>query len=368
MSDKIKNIILPVLAATILLGAGLWITFAPQQEYSASERRALAKRPKVTMETILSGRFQSEFEAFTQDQFPLRDGFRTVKAVFSQNVVMKKDNHKLYYEDGYLVKMEYPMNIDMLDNSVNRFSYLNEKYLKPNGITPYLVIVPDKNYFLAGEKGYLSMDYEALMNYVSTEAAFMKNIDIRPFLEIGDYYYTDTHWRQEQIVDVAEEIANQMGVDISAEYTTQETEIPFYGVYYGQAALPVAPDKLFYLTTDEMKDCIVTNYDTGVAEDASIYNLEKAQGKDGYELFLEGSTALITIENPHAKTDKELVIFRDSFGSSIAPLFLPAYSKITLVDIRYIQSGMVGNFVSFENADVLFLYSSLLLNSSLAFK
>ena len=27
------------------------------------------------------------------------------------------------------------------------------------------------------------------------------------------------------------------------------------------------------------------------------------------------------IENPEAETDKELVIFRDSFGSSIAPFF-----------------------------------------------
>ena len=35
---------------------------------------------------------------------------------------------------------------------------------------------------------------------------------------------------------------------------------------------------------------------------------------DMYEIFLGGSKSLISIENPNAKTDRELVMFRDSFG------------------------------------------------------
>jgi hypothetical protein len=87
-----------------------------------------------------------------------------------------------------------------------------------------------------------------------------------------------------------------------------------------------------------------------------------------YELFLGGNSPLVTIENPNAKEEKELVIFRDSFASSLAPLLIPGYSKISLVDIRYMQSDYVGNFVDFENADVLFLYSPSLLNAASAFK
>ena len=62
------------------------------------------------------------------------------------------------------------------------------------------------------------------------------------------------------------------------------------------------------------------------------------------------------------------MIFRDSFGSSLAPLLIESYDKITLVDIRYIQSGMLGNFIDFDSQDVLFIYSSGLLNNSLAMK
>ena len=74
------------------------------------------------------------------------------------------------------------------------------------------------------------------------------------------------------------------------------------------------------------------------------------------------------IENPMATTDKELVLFRDSFGSSIAPLLAQGYKKVSVVDIRYIQSNFVGSFVDFENKDVLFLYSTTLINNSSAMK
>ena len=81
-------------------------------------------------------------------------------------------------------------------------------------------------------------------------------------------------------------------------------------------------------------------------------------------MFLSGASPLIVIENPNAETDKELVVFRDSFGSSMAPLLVSDYRKVTLVDTRYIAPRLIGNFVSFDGADVLFLYSMLVLNQS----
>ena len=46
------------------------------------------------------------------------------------------------------------------------------------------------------------------------------------------------------------------------------------------------------------------------------------------------------------------------------PLLVEDYAKITLVDIRYIYSGVLGNYIEFEDQDVLFLYSTLVLNNS----
>ena len=72
------------------------------------------------------------------------------------------------------------------------------------------------------------------------------------------------------------------------------------------------------------------------------------------------------IKSPLAGTQKRLIIFRDSFTSSLAPLLLEAYQEIILVDTRYISSTLLGEYVDFEKPDtqILFLYNTLLLNNS----
>ena len=137
----------------------------------------------------------------------------------------------------------------------------------------------------------------------------------------------------------------------------------FYGVYYGQLGKNVEPDTIKYLTNDTINNAVTYNYETN--KESTIYDKTKADSSmDKYDLFLSGSTPIIEIRNKEASTDKELIIFRDSFGSSIAPLFTQAYKKITLIDTRYISSDLISNYVSFSNQDVLFLYSTLIINES----
>ena len=117
-----------------------------------------------------------------------------------------------------------------------------------------------------------------------------------------------------------------------------------------------------YLETPALESCTVCDYETG--ETIPVYALEKVGGRDPYELFLSGSKSLLTIENPRATTDRALILFRDSFGSSLAPLLVDGYAKITLVDIRYISPALLDRFIAFDDQDVLFLYSVSILNSS----
>lgn len=213
-------------------------------------------------------------------------------------------------------------------------------------------------------------------------APYMSYIDIFPSLSADAYYRTDTHWKQECLLDTADVLLAAMkntsshasaGASVppkaSSEdslegYTLHTLDIPFYGVYHGHSALKLPADTIYYLTSDVLDQCIVTSYSSGKPVQKELYNMQKASGRDAYEMFLSGSEAFLTLENPLADTKKELVIFRDSFGSSLAPLLLKDYAKITLIDIRYIQSAYIGNFITFHDQDVLFLYSTLLLNNS----
>jgi hypothetical protein len=240
--------------------------------------------------------------------------------------------------------------------------------MKNSDVRVYLSIVPDKGYYLAESNGYASMDYQELFNIMKRYTKFADYIDLSRVLEIHDYYKTDLHWQQENLVKVAEIISDALGgsTEITPTYTKVDADTPFLGAYYGQSALPMEADPLVYLTNDMIESCTVYNAVTG--DTTAVYNKDKLIGKDPYDLFLSGNSAVLVIDNPMVETKKELVIFRDSFGSSLVPLLLGEYSKVTLIDIRYISSDLIGDYVTFDNQNVLFLYSTTVLNSSSMFK
>ncbi len=359
---KKKYIVTTVVTAVFLLGVSLFAWIKPADEFSLSERRKLNQFPELSFNTVVSGSFMQNFEKYTLDQFPLRDKLRTIKALVALNIFCESENNDIYIHDGYTSKIEYPLNEDSVIRAGERFKYVYDKYLKDTGTKNYLAIIPDKNFFLAEESKMLSLDYEKMFSLIKENADFLTYIDITQDLKLEDFYKTDTHWKQENLISLAEKIGNEMGVSIDAEYTEKILDKEFYGVYYGQSALPLESERIKYLTNDVLDNCIVYDHQNG--KEISVYDLEKGIGKDPYELFLSGPLSLVTIENKNAKTNKELIVFRDSFGSSIAPLFVDGYSKITLVDIRYIHPDLLGKYIEFNSQDVLFMYSTSVLNNS----
>lgn len=365
MDNKNKSMMYSLVVGILFFGLTLWVWLKPADDFSATERRVLNQFPELSLETIFNGKFMTEFEEYTLDQFPLRDGFRGVKALTHFYVFGQTDNNDVYMVDGYVSKLDYPLSQNAMDKAVRKFTSIYNTYIKGTDANVYTAWIPDKNYFLAEENGYLAYDYEKMYRYLNENLDFATNIEIRDLLSIEDYYRTDTHWKQETILDVAQHLGSSMGVDLQAEYKSVSLDTPFYGVYYGRLALPVEPDQITYLDHEMFTDCTIINHET--RKEIPMYDMELATGRDPYEMYLSGSISVITIENPSATTDKELVIFRDSFGSSLAPLLVEGYSKITLIDARYINELMIGKFVEFTNQDVLFLYSTGVLNNQTAF-
>lgn len=368
MNEKLKNIITVSILAVFLFGLSIWCWIKQPSSYSDSERRVLATLPEFSRQTVFSGEFMSNFESYAADQFPIRDRFRSVKSFSELRLFGRLETNGLYEKDGYLSKIEYPYNKEMLTHASNHFRSIYDKYISGNETNIYFSIVPDKNYFLADKSGRISLDYNNLVEDIKNDTEYMKYIDIFNQLTLEDYYKTDTHWKQESIQDVANIILSAMGNEPSAVYETQTLDYNFYGVYYDQLALPSEPDTIKFLTNEMLESCTVISYNTGIPVAAEIYDIDKVFSKDPYEMFLGGATPLIVINNPSASSNKELIIFRDSFGSSLAPLLVESYSEITLIDTRYMNSSMIGNFIDFTNQDILFIYSTLILNNSLALK
>ena len=63
------------------------------------------------------------------------------------------------------------------------------------------------------------------------------------------------------------------------------------------------------------------------------------------------------IENQSAPDGPTLLMVKDSFGNTLAPLLVPSYGKIVLVDPRYYR-GSVAELCAEQGADeILFCYS-----------
>ncbi len=368
MSAKKKQTLGLLVVAAVWGALSLCAMLKPADEISVSERRKLTQKPEFRAENIVSGRFMAQFEDYAADQFPERDLFRRMKSVSAFGVFMQKDNNGIYLADGHAAKIEYPLNKSSVDSAVAKFNSIYEQYLRGTDSKIYLSIVPDKHYFLAEKHGYLRPNYENLIETVRGGMEFAEYIDITDSLSIDDYYKTDPHWRQEKIVSAADKIAEAMGADerIVGNYRELTAKEDFYGAYYGQSALPLKSEDIKYLTNDVLEDCTVYNAETDTT--CGIYDVEKLESRDPYEVFLSGASPLLVITNPNAPTDRKLTVFRDSFGSSIVPLLAEGYSKITLIDTRYISSTALGDYVDFNGGDVLFIYSTLVLNNSSTLK
>ena len=68
--------LLPIALLWAVLTMAAW--FSPAKEISEAERRPLAQWPGIRAETLLNGRFMTDFEDYNLDQFPLRDTFRKI--------------------------------------------------------------------------------------------------------------------------------------------------------------------------------------------------------------------------------------------------------------------------------------------------
>ena len=275
METKIIRRIGAAVVAVLWLTVTAFAWFSKPKEISQSERRPLAQMPEISLQAVFSGKYMEVFEDGALDQFPARDQFRQFKSIFHYYGLKQTDNNGVYLQQGHAAKLLYPMNDKAVEQATTRLGQVRDKYLKDTGSKIYMAIIPDKSYYLAQEGEILAMDYDALFQTVERELPWATYIDLTQALQIEDYYTTDIHWRQENLFEVAQTLAQAM--DVSApkaeEYIKKPVDRPFYGVYYGQAALPLPADTMYLMEHEQIAACTVYDHETG--KTTSVYDLEK---------------------------------------------------------------------------------------------
>ena len=356
-----KNIVIVISFSLFLILFLILNIIIPDNDISFYERRKLKQLPDITYKKIINGSYMDEFDGYSLDQFVFRDNFRKIKTIFELDILNKKDIGNSFIYDGGVYVIEYPLNEKSIYNATNKINYIIDKYLENNNI--YYTIIPDKNYYL--ENFELKLDYTRLVEIMNNNLDIVY-IDIFNKLSLDDYYKTDLHFMNYKLLDLKNYLNDNMHNKNSYNSFYMKDMGDFYGAYYGKLLKNVDCDKLIYLTNSKLNNLKSYNYENNTYK--SVYDLDKVDSIDKYDIFLSGPVSIIDIVNDDIDNDKELIIFRDSFASSIAPFFALDYKRVTLIDIRYISSDLLGNYIDFTNQDVLFMYSVPILNNSSVFK
>lgn len=259
--------------------------------------------------------------------------------------------------NGVYVEAPKALNTDSAARFCQKLSSLRDDYLSGAGAVK-LAVIPDKSYYVR-EFTDSWLDHGAITAEIQKGLGGWDIIELESYLSIDDYYVTDRHWRQERIMPVAGLIASSFGFQTGSH--TEQSRDGFIGDYRRNIGDGLS-ETIVWLENDHTKNATVDNFQH--PEYKAVYQPSLLSTSSPYDIFLGGPSPLVTITNPQVTSDRQLVIFCDSYASSLAPLLLEGYSRVVLVDLRYMASSLLPDYVSFEGSDVLFLYSAELVNNS----
>ncbi len=341
------------------------------RDFSPNENRYLAKLPQLSMDGILNGEFQEDFETYLNDQFLGRDSWITVKTAL-QSACGDTD-----IGGAYLGKNGYDFE-KITEDDVDQ--ELFEKNL--TSVSDYFaacsdVISPARLSFMLVPTAGLVMEEHLPANaplfhqsaYIDTVAERMGDynfIDLRQTLgehsneEI--YYRTDHHWTTKgAYLGYAEWCRHTGRVPYEEDaYTITAVSEDFRGSLYSKILnYDSAYDKITNYTRTG-SSAVFTVLEDG-KEAQGFYEPEKLSEKDQYAYFFGGNYGemVITRKDRAANETEEqnLLVVKDSFANAFLPFIAEEYDHIYVIDLRYF-SGEVSSYME-ENriTDVLILYN-----------
>jgi hypothetical protein len=352
------------IAAAVFFGLMLLfpvLTFAlPYQSFSEVENRYLSEFPALSVQTIANRQFMDGFEDYASDHFVGRDTWVAAKG-YSEYLLGKRENNGVFLCDDALIERLEEPNEGYTRKNIEGILAFSQTY----GIKPFVMLIPSasdiqkeklpKDAQTWDQKGYIDEIYEQLAANVKTIDAYGTLLDHK---DEYIYYKTDHHWTTLGAWLVSQTASEAMGFDaLDIDAIAPIISDQFYGTLYSKAGFrSISADEMhaYEFRSGRTVTCTVNDGEK-VTTTASPYFPENLQKKDKYTYFLGENQPCVTLET-NAGTGRKLLIFKDSYAHSFAPLLVDAYDEITLVDLRYTQDyEKYANPAEYD--DVLMMYS-----------
>jgi len=325
------------------------------------ENRYLSQMPDFSFKGIMDSSekgFAQRFEKYANDQFAMRDGWIALKSRCEALLGKIENNGIIYGEDDYMFEKYRSYDEARLERNIS----LLETFSDMNAdIDKYVMIVPSSYCVLSDKlpQGTGNIDQLPLIDGLQNrlEASGYIPIDVKEsLLEHGKeeiYYRTDHHWTTQGAWYGYHSFAEQAGFTaVVPENSLKKTAEGFWGTYFSKAQKHDAvADVIDYY--DLSVDSVTIN---GESKDG-MYDLAQLDVRDKYAMFLYANNGVTVIENSKAELDKTVMVIKDSYANCFTPFLTQNYSKIVVIDLRSLPTGLNQIIKEQEIDDLLVLYS-----------
>lgn len=352
----------------VILAVPIATMILPKQERSENENRTLAKFPKIVNEVKLDkaenfadyisavrwdyiaerkkASYMDDIETYFSDHVAGRESW-VIASNTLDKLSGKQEINGVFTTGDQMILTFKDYDKDTVSDSLNAL----DNFAELMGDTPvYMMLAPTAQEMNAGAMpsygGYLSE--KAFIESCYKELNNVSTIDCLSFLSGHKdeyiYYRTDHHWTSLGAYYAYCSAAKSLGYSAYGQsaFNIETASSSFRGTLYSKTLdNSITPDSIdyYHLANGEPAIKMSSNDGSEITEYDSLYVRSYLNEKDKYSSFTGSNTPLIEIETD-VDNDKSLLLIKDSYAHSLVPFLSNHYSKITMVDLRYINVGL----------------------------
>ncbi len=369
--------------SVIILGISISTLVLPKQERSENENRSLAKFPSLVNEAKLKkaenfgdflgaikwdyiterkeASFMDDFETYFADHLVGRDlwveGANTISKLTGKqeiNGVYTVDNRMIQAFKEY-DEEEVAKSIAAMNKFAERFP---EKQMSFMFVPTAQELFKDKLPSYAGllsEKDFIDKCYSQLEGIAPIDALSYLSEHKNEYL----YYRTDHHWTSLGAYYAYCAAAKTLGYGAYGlnSFNVETVSSDFRGTLYSKtldSGVPADSMDYYTLANGEPKVTLKSINNGKETVYDSLYVRDYLNVKDKYSSFT-GENAPVVEITTDVDNGKKLLVVKDSYAHSLVPFLSKHYSKITMIDMRYVNTGLDSVINLDEYEQVLFM-------------
>ncbi len=336
--------------------------------FSENENRLLTVFPTVSFENFRNEKLMQGIENWFSDRFFGREQWIKLRNA-SERLSGKTDINGVFTRNDRMIEIWSGFNEEYVGKNLKAMNSFAQKYPDKS---VYFLLAPTAQgvYSDLFPTGAPIGSQSALVDYCRENLTDIQTINVIPTMKMHAdeyiYYRTDHHWSTYGAYLAYYDAAKIMGFKPCelGEFDIEHASDSFRGTLYSKTLDDsITPDIMDYYHHRNSKSVELTvNNGKNISRYDSLYFREYLDVKDKYSSFLGPNVPYIDIQT--GVDGPSMLIFKDSYAHALIPFLTSHCSRITVLDLRYINNGFSSYAKMNEYDSVMFIYNAITFTES----